>query len=558
MAIGRVSGEMLLPNLERDGVDLALDTDLLYFDVTNRRIGIRTFLPGVDFTGTLSGTTLTVTLAPTSGSIVTGMVITGGLGVTGVVANTRIVSGSGTTWTINQTYASPVTGRLNGKIAPNFNFVIGANTRILDTTDSTSCETGALVVDGGVGIAKNLNVCGDIFIRGQKIVSAPGGSKRKLYSFDIPPLNVGEVFLHTATLGFANMMYTLSVSAPVQVEIYGTPALDEPNPYKFVATDLRLVDDGTTYFTDGTLLKTRQYSMLANFETPAVKNIYFKITGIGDVFGGTPLSDLKPAVFNGYILGTSLFILGGVTGRLMAGMTVSIRPPLTITTTTTSAPTTTTTTAPGVTTTTTTLSPTTTTTLSPTTTTTLSPTTTTTTSPSGTVVAPNTKLKKFLGATWRLNSYYNIGSAAMPVVMTATYYVPPNPSRSVTFYGYIVGYTLIIVTGLSSSLVVDMKLTSTDPTVTLAPATKLDASIGSIWEIDISQTLGSNSNPVDMTAQTLVNTLSMIYVDEISDSGSMSTNVVSVLPGTGYTGESVYRSTDKTYWVYSGSQWNQI
>jgi hypothetical protein len=549
MAIGRVSGQMLLPNLERDGVDLALDTDLLYFDVTNRRIGIRTFLPGVDFTGTLSGTTLTVTLPPTSGAIVTGMVITGGLGVTGVVANTRIVSGSGTTWTINQTYASPVTGRLNGKIAPNFNFVIGANTRILDTTDSTSCDTGALVVDGGVGIAKTLNVCGDIFVRGAKVLTAAGGSKRKLYSFDIPPLNVGEVFLHTAELGFANMMYSLSVSAPVQVEVYGTPALDEPNPYKFLATDMRLVDDGTTYFADGTLLKTRQYSMLANLETPALMKIYFKITGIGDIFGGTPLSNLQPATFFGYIAGTSLFILGGVTGRLMVGMTLSTGTPVTITTTTTAAPTTTTTAAPGVTT--TTAAPTTTTTAAPTTTTTAAPTT-----PSP--ILPGTKLTKFLGSTWRLNSYYNIGSAIAPVVMTASYYQPPNPTRSVIFYGYIVAYTLVIVTGLSSSLVPNMILTSTDPTVRLAPATKLDASIGSIWQINLSQTFGTSTATEGMTARTLVNTLSMIYIDEISDSGSMSTNVVSALPAGGYTGETVYRSTDKTYWVFTGGVWNQV
>lgn len=544
---------MLLPNLERDGVDLAIDTDLLYFDVTNRRIGIRTFLPGVTFTGTLSGTTLTVTSVPTPGPITVGMTITGAVSVTGVAANTRIVSGSGTTWTVNQNYASPVTGSLNGKIAPNFNFVIGANTRITDTTDSISCDTGALVVDGGVGIAKTLNVCGDIFVRGAKVLTDVGGSKRKLYSFDIPPLNVGEVFLHTANLGFANMMYSLSVSAPVLVEVYSTPALDEPNPYKFLATDMRLVDDGTTYFADGSLLKTRQYSMLANLETPALKKIYFKITGIGDIFGGTPLSDLQPATFIGYIAGTSLFILGGVTGRLMVGMTLSTGTPITITTTTTAAPTTTTTAAPGLTT--TTPSPTTTTTAVPTTTTTTAP---TTAAPGTPGVVPGTKLTKFLGSTWRLNSYYNIGSATAPVVMTASYYHPPNPARSVIFYGYIVAYTLVIVTGLSASLVPNMILTTTDPTVTLAPATKLDASIGSIWEINTSQTFGTSTVPESMESRTLVNTLSMIYIDEISDSGSLSTNVVSVLPLSGYVGETVYRSTDNTYWVFTGGMWNQV
>ena len=54
MAIGRISGEMLLPNLERDGVDLAIETDLLYFDVVNKRIGIKTSLAPVYFNGSSS------------------------------------------------------------------------------------------------------------------------------------------------------------------------------------------------------------------------------------------------------------------------------------------------------------------------------------------------------------------------------------------------------------------------------------------------------------------------------------------------------------------------
>ena len=45
MAIGRISGAMLKANLERLGTDLAFDTDLLYLDVTNNRIGINSSSP---------------------------------------------------------------------------------------------------------------------------------------------------------------------------------------------------------------------------------------------------------------------------------------------------------------------------------------------------------------------------------------------------------------------------------------------------------------------------------------------------------------------------------
>jgi hypothetical protein len=45
MAIGRISGPMLRANLERQGVDLSIETDLLYVDVNNNRIGINQAVP---------------------------------------------------------------------------------------------------------------------------------------------------------------------------------------------------------------------------------------------------------------------------------------------------------------------------------------------------------------------------------------------------------------------------------------------------------------------------------------------------------------------------------
>jgi hypothetical protein len=40
MAIGKISGAMLYPNLDRQGIDLAFQSNLLYLDVTNHRVGI--------------------------------------------------------------------------------------------------------------------------------------------------------------------------------------------------------------------------------------------------------------------------------------------------------------------------------------------------------------------------------------------------------------------------------------------------------------------------------------------------------------------------------------
>lgn len=71
MALGRISGPLLKSNLLRNGVDLAFENDLLYLDVTNRRIGINTSTPSheLQVNGTIRSTTLTVTGSSTLGLI---------------------------------------------------------------------------------------------------------------------------------------------------------------------------------------------------------------------------------------------------------------------------------------------------------------------------------------------------------------------------------------------------------------------------------------------------------------------------------------------------------
>ena len=63
MAIGRISGPLLKENLLRNGTDLAFETDLLYLDVTNRRIGVKTTSPqyALDIAGTARVTDLEIT-----------------------------------------------------------------------------------------------------------------------------------------------------------------------------------------------------------------------------------------------------------------------------------------------------------------------------------------------------------------------------------------------------------------------------------------------------------------------------------------------------------------
>ena len=63
MAVGRISGQLLKSNLLRNGVNLAFETDLLYIDVNNSRIGVKTATPQypLDINGTARTTNLEVT-----------------------------------------------------------------------------------------------------------------------------------------------------------------------------------------------------------------------------------------------------------------------------------------------------------------------------------------------------------------------------------------------------------------------------------------------------------------------------------------------------------------
>ena len=72
MAVGRISGPLLKQNLLREGVDLAFETDLLYLDVNNQRIGINKTNPqyDLDINGTARVPNLEITNIAQIGDVV--------------------------------------------------------------------------------------------------------------------------------------------------------------------------------------------------------------------------------------------------------------------------------------------------------------------------------------------------------------------------------------------------------------------------------------------------------------------------------------------------------
>jgi hypothetical protein len=138
MAIGRISGSVLKSNLTRNGVDLAFETNLLYLDVTNNRIGIGTSEPTtalhVNGTITASGMTglssLSINNTSTSDSL--------------TITTTEDSSTAGPVLSLKRNSASPADTDYLGQI--NFNGendadqevnYAGITGKILDASDGT-------------------------------------------------------------------------------------------------------------------------------------------------------------------------------------------------------------------------------------------------------------------------------------------------------------------------------------------------------------------------------------------------------------------------------------
>lgn len=222
MAIGRISGPMLFQNLERQGLDLSIEGNLIYFDVTRHRIGVHTETPEYDFhIESYQGQEPTF--------FVNGNVI-------------------GKTLSVHNEYALPTIKGKAGEV---------------------------IVSDGSSG----------------SYWGPPSATRidRKKWQYTIANLGPGDKEEFEIDIGVASIVYALTVNRPVLVEVFATPAKNEPNPYTFLATLGHLVDDGTVLMSDGSIIQQRQYSIFANQEEPPQPQVYCTITNIDGVAGQVTL-----------------------------------------------------------------------------------------------------------------------------------------------------------------------------------------------------------------------------------------------------------------------------
>lgn len=226
MAIGRISGPMLFSNLERQGYDLSIDGNLVYFDVNRRRVGINTNNPEY---------TLHVT------------------GDNGTSANVYI----------------------NGNAQITDNLTIGTtNKYTFPTTDGV--EKSVLMSNGKGNVDWTL-------LAGITV-------DRKIFRYTVPDLPAGSFHDFIIDIGISSIVYGLTVSRPCLVEVFGTETKNESNPYTFLATLGHLTDDGTVLLNDGSIIQQRQYSIFANQEEPIRGRVYGRITNTDGITGNVEFS----------------------------------------------------------------------------------------------------------------------------------------------------------------------------------------------------------------------------------------------------------------------------
>ena len=144
MAIGRISGSVLKSNLTRNGTDLAFETNLLYLDVTNSRVGIGTSEPttALDVSGTVNATAF----------------VGDGSGLTGINVSTNI-----------QIVGDDSTGAILGtgetfKIAGGNNITTAISGDTLTVTGSKDININSITSDDSTAIQinDNINIAGNI------------------------------------------------------------------------------------------------------------------------------------------------------------------------------------------------------------------------------------------------------------------------------------------------------------------------------------------------------------------------------------------------------------
>ena len=300
--LGRISGPLLKSNLIRDGVDLAFETNLLYLDVTNKRIGVNNSSPttDLDVNGTIRTTTINVNNQLNVGDLhITGNTIT-----SDTTINFAATAGQATVYhsklqiddlqisgnTISTTVSnSPIELLPDGTGTVN----IVANTNITGNLNVTGdiAATGNVTIGGNITIGDSLT--DDIFIN--------ASIKSDLIPETDNTYDLGSTNFRWRAI-YVNNLYTTAVNLPT---------LDVGN-IKFLNNEITTTP-GTDLYIDGNGaggVRLGNFRIVDNTITNVIANAvsqiaqtgigYFKIEGTNGFVPPVGNNAQRPSILGGY------------------------------------------------------------------------------------------------------------------------------------------------------------------------------------------------------------------------------------------------------------------
>ena len=166
-SLGRISGKLLTENLLRNGVDLAFNTDLLYLNVTDGRIGLNVDSPTYDLD--VANDMLTTDLVVTTNAYLDNILIAnnqfsttiGGIIVRPLNTSPEVLFNQLATSSL--TFNDNVLGSVSNQQIRLQSSTTGSVTNVIKLENDTNI-TGNLGVSGSISLDGNLSPDGNIFV----------------------------------------------------------------------------------------------------------------------------------------------------------------------------------------------------------------------------------------------------------------------------------------------------------------------------------------------------------------------------------------------------------
>jgi hypothetical protein len=326
MAVGRISGPLLKDNLLRNGVNLSFETNLLYIDVVNSRIGVKTTAPqyDLDVNGTTRSTYLyTTTQADIATFTVTGSTISSTsntITFTPNGANPTIFSGTIKVGNLSLTGNTLSSTDTNGNINIVANGTGGINLNSNVTVTGNLHATGNITADGNIQLGDNLAT--DTVSFTGEVNSNILPSATNTYNLGSNSLQWNNIYAQTANVTNFNITNFTATS----LNTTGSPSLSiAGNTISSSGTNADI--NFSTPGTGGVLLGN--FKFYKNTITNTVPNSITQFTQPTYSFAGYIAPAATPATLaNGSISGTTLTFTSssGATvqvGQLLSGGTVA-------------------------------------------------------------------------------------------------------------------------------------------------------------------------------------------------------------------------------------------